>query len=198
MAPHCPPIGRVGALAFLAGVLAASSAVATQVVRLDTPALVRGSSDIVVGEVTGTVSRWNASHTRILTDVTVRVEESLKGSGASTLTLTQLGGDLDGLHLEIEGSPAFRSGERSVFFVWRDRQGRAQVNGLAQGKFDIVRDAASGRALVRRQLGGMTLLDPRTARTQRAAAAVEGAMPLDDFKAEIRRAMATSTPENGK
>jgi hypothetical protein len=198
----CRPVPGQGAhvcalLLLLLLALLAPPVHATQVVRLDTPALVRGSSDIVIGTVENSVSRWNAGHTRIVTDVTVRVDESLKGGGTSRLTLTQMGGDVDGLHLEVDGSPAFRAGQQSVFFVWRDSHGRAQVNGLAQGKFDIERDAASGRASVHRDLGELALRDPRTARLMRANAA-DGRVNLDDFKAEIRRAIAAPAQPSGK
>jgi hypothetical protein len=46
--------------------------------------------------------------------------------------------------------------------VWRDRQGRAQVNGLAQGKFDIRTDAASGARTVQRAVEGAAVRDVRT------------------------------------
>jgi hypothetical protein len=170
---------------------------ATQVVRLDTPALVRGSSDIVIGSVESTASRWNAARTHIVTDVTLRVDEALKGAPGATVTLTQMGGDVAGLHLEVDGSPVFRRGERSVFFLWRDSHGRAQVNGLAQGKFDIERDPATGRASVRRDLGALALRDPATSKLARPRAGVEH-MSLDDFKADIRRALAGAAQPSGK
>jgi hypothetical protein len=177
--------------------LLAGPARATQVVALDTPELVRGSSDIVIGSVETTTSHWNPSHTHIVTDVTVRVEESMKGSGATTITLTQLGGDADGLHLEVDGSPAFRRGQRSVLFLWRDSHGRAQVNGLSQGKFDIERDPTTGRETVRRDLGTLALRDLRGAQLMRAGE-VTARIGLEDFKSEIRRALLDTSSPSGK
>ncbi len=176
------------ALLLLPFVLAAATAGATTVVRMDTRALVTRSSDIVVGEVSATRSYWDESRTRILTDVTVRVESRLKGGAGGELTLTQLGGVVDGLRYHIEGSAAFAPGEEALLFVWRDPQGRAQVNGLAQGKFEIRRDAA-GRATVQRSLPGLGVGDLKSLRPLRAGEAAPS-LALDDLLAEVRRVLA--------
>ena len=106
-----PRSGASLALVALGLVFSAALSNATTVLRLDTPTLVQGSSDIVIGSVVSTNSRWNEAHTTILTDVTLRVEEALKGRRTGgTVTLTQMGGDVDGLHLEVGGSPVFRTG----------------------------------------------------------------------------------------
>ena len=164
------------------------SAAATTLVHLDTRALVRESSDIVIGRVEGTRSYWNPAHTRILTDVTVRVTRRLEGAPAERITLTQLGGEVDGYRTTIPGGPLFRVDEEALLFVWRDRGGRAQVNGLAQGKFEIARDAASGAAFVQRRAPGMAVRDARS-----LAALPEGEpaprLPLGDLVREIERAL---------
>ncbi|MBI1795492.1 MAG: hypothetical protein HY076_01015 [Candidatus Eisenbacteria bacterium] len=138
--------------------LAAPAAYATQVMHMDTRALVVASNDIVVGEVESVAPRWSPSHTKIFTDVRVRVTQSLKGGGATTLTLSQLGGTIGAMRYNVPGCPAFTPGEEALLFVWRDRQGGAQVSGLAQGKFDIRRDAA-GVATVQRSAEGLAVLD---------------------------------------
>jgi hypothetical protein len=190
-----PTSSRLFALVLLGATLA-PSAFATQVLQQDTPALVQSSSDIVIGSVESAASHWNAKHTRIVTDVAVRVEESLKGANTPTVTLTQMGGDVDGMHLEVAGSPVFQRGQRSVFFLWRDSKGRAQVNGLAMGKFDIERDPATGRAMVRRQLDGLTLTGKTRATTTNAAKPER--MALDELRAEIRDALAAPARATGK
>ena len=172
----------------LAG-LAALPAGATQMRHLDTRALVRGSNDILVGTVESVRSYWDTSRQHILTDVTVRVSESLKGAAGATLTLTQVGGEVDGLRYDIEGSPRFTAGEEALLFVWRDARGRAQVNGLAQGKFDIRRDPATGVAHVQRSLPGFGVRDVRTLTLVPAGEDAPGSLRLDDIKREIQRAL---------
>ncbi|OGU00768.1 MAG: hypothetical protein A2W29_13490 [Gemmatimonadetes bacterium RBG_16_66_8] len=172
----------------IAALLIASAACATQVLRLDTRELARSSSDIVIGTVDSTRSYWNAEHTRILTDITVVVSETLKGPGPSRLTLTQVGGEVDGMRLSVAGTAVFMSGEEALLFVWRDAKGRAQVNGLAQGKFEIQRDPQGGERVVTRRIDGLALRDPRTLRAVQPAERA-GRVRLDDLKREIRQAL---------
>lgn len=170
----------------LALVLGTAPVRATQVLQQDLRDLTLGSSDILVGQIESTRAVWDGAHTRILTEVTVRVDESLMGAAAGPLTLTQLGGELDGWRYEIEGSPLFRPGQEALLFVWRDAQGRAQVNGLAQGKFDITTDPATGEKLVQRAVPGLQVRDLRTLSLVRPGARAPR-LALDDMKHEIRR-----------
>jgi hypothetical protein len=176
-------------LAALLGSLLACPAAATTMVRLDTPALARGSHDIVVGHITGTSVRWNADRTSVLTEVRVRVDRRLKGAPADELLLVQPGGELDGFRYSIEGAPRFRAGEDALLFVWRDPAGRATVNGLAQGKFDIRPDPATGARTVRRPLPGLGFSDARSLRAL-AAGASEPTITLDEMVREVERALA--------
>lgn len=170
--------------------LLAPPALATQVLRLDTRDLTLGSSDIVVGTVESVRSYWNPGRSRILTDVTVRVSESLKGE-PTTLTLTQMGGEVDGVKLAIEGSPVFRPGQEVVVFAWRDRNGRAQVNGLAQGKFDVVRDPATGEATVSRTVEGLALRRAGSSAIERGGAPLK--LRLRELLTEVRGILADPT-----
>ena len=180
------PARRSGLL--LALLLLAAPAGATTMRALDTRALVRESSDIVIGTVAGVRSYWNAAHTRILTDVTLDVRETLAGQAATQLTLTQYGGEVDGVRVSVPGAPLFVPGEEALLFVWRDGGGHAQVNGLAQGKFDIARDAATGEQLVQRGVAGFAVRDVRTLRPLRRQEAAPR-LRLDDLVREIHAAL---------
>jgi hypothetical protein len=169
--------------------LAAFPADASQAMQQTLRDLTLSSSDIVVGRVEGLRTHWDAAHAKIVTEVTVRVSQSLKGAARETVTLTQLGGDLDGFRYSVPGSPSFRDGQEALLFVWRDRQGRAQVNGLAQGKYDVRTDTATGRKTVQRELGGLGVRGasrPDAARTERP----EPAQPLDDVLGQVRTILA--------
>jgi hypothetical protein len=167
--------------------LAATSARATTLVHQDVAGLVGGSSDIVVGRVNTVHSRWDEYHQHIVTDVTVEVSESLMGE-RRRLTLTQLGGEVDGIRVTIPASPVFRPGEEALLFVWRDSRQQAQVNGLGQGKFDISRDPVTHERLVSRRLPGLEIGDLRTLRPPRPGKP-EARVPLDHMVREIRRAL---------
>lgn len=169
----------------LALTLCTTPASATQVLHQTLRDLTLGSSDVVIGRVEETRTHWNESHTKIVTDVTVSVSESLKGAGGNVLTLTQLGGDLDGFRYSVPGSPLFRQGEEALLFVWRDARGRAQVNGLAQGKFEITTDPATGEKTIQRALEGLRVRDARTLSLVREGEPAPG-LRLGDLLGEIR------------
>jgi hypothetical protein len=176
------------ALGIVALTVIAPPAHSTTVYHLDTPALVRGSTGIVIGTVQGTQSHWNESRTAIVTDVTVSVSDVLKGDATSTVTLTQPGGEVDGMRYEIPGSPAFRANEEVLLFLWEDSHGRAQVNGLAQGKFELRTDPASGERVLSRQLPGLAFRDVRSlARVSAGEAA--SPVPLRLMLREIHRTL---------
>jgi hypothetical protein len=174
---------------WLATALLVAPAFATTLRFDDTRSLTRGSREIVIGQVESARSYWNETHTRIFTDVTVSVTRSLKGSPGGTLTLTQLGGTVDGMRYEVPGCPAFKPGEEALFFVWRDAKGRAQLNGLAQGKFDIRRDPTTGAGFVQRAAPGFGVRElKRLERLSAGEAAPD--LRLDDLIREIQRALA--------
>jgi hypothetical protein len=185
---HGDGCGFAAAL-LLSALLLPAAALATSLVHLDTRALTLESPEIVIGEVERVRSYWNASRTKILTDVEVRVTRALKGGAADRLTLTQLGGVVDGARYTVPGCPVFEPGEEALLFVWRDPAGRAQVNGLAQGKFDIRRDRASGERFVQRAIPGFGVRDLKTLRAVPAGQPLPR-LPLDDLVREITRTLA--------
>src|SRR5204863_6040556 len=182
------PVRSAAGLILLAATLLAAPGHATSLRHLDVHDLTLESSDIIVGVVEGSRSYWNDARTRILTDVDVRVTRSLKGNPGARLTLTQLGGEVDGARYTVPGCPAFQAGEEALFFVWRDARGRAQVNGLGQGKFDIRRDPA-GVPTVQRMAPGFGVRDTRMLRSLEAGESPPRLL-LDDLIAEIGRALA--------
>ncbi len=168
--------------------LAAPAARATQMEHLDTRALVLGSDDILIGEVERVESRWDERRTKILTDVTLRVSRSLKDAAPERLTLTQLGDEVDDVRVTVHAAPVFTLGEEALVFVWRDARGRAQVNGLAQGKFDIGTDPNTGRRIVSRTVPGFAIRDARTLAPVRGRESASR-IRLDDLVQEIERAL---------
>ena len=172
--------------------LAGSLSHATTVRHLETRELTIDSQQIVIGEVQGTHSHWNPSHTKILTEVSIKVSRWLKGGPGGSLTLTQLGGVVDGVRYNVPACPSFTAGEEALFFVWSAPDGRAQVNGLAQGKFEITRDAKTGERVVQRRASGFAVSD---ARSLSAVLVGQKARPLllSDLVGEIERTLATGT-----
>jgi hypothetical protein len=100
-----------------------------------------------------------------------------------------MGGVVDGARYTVPGCPEFKPGEEALLFVWRDPSGRAQVNGLAQGKFDIRRDPSTGARLVQRTLPGLAVKDARSLSLVKSGERAPQ-LKLDDLLGEVRRAMA--------
>lgn len=157
-------------LATLAVALAiALPAAAAVMVALDLPTLVERASQVVVVRVESQHARWDARG-RIVTDVTLRVEESMKGTAqpGELVVLERFGGAIGELGMRVEGEPVFEDGARMLVFAVPSVANPAHVRsvGMAQGVMpirehaaadgdDLVLPGGEGLALVQRVSGGL-------------------------------------------
>jgi len=162
--------------------LCAAIAGATTLVPLDTRALALQSQEIVVGTVESSRSYWNPGKTKIFTDVVLRVERRIKGQESERITITQLGGVVDGVRVRVHATPAFAVGEEALIFAAKDGRGRLQLNGLAQGKFEIEHEGSE--RLVQRRTPGFAFKDARSLRAIPAGEA-PARVTLDAMIAEV-------------
>jgi hypothetical protein len=139
---------RPVALLVLAGALAAVAggrAHATVLVPLSDEALVQSSPLIVIGEVSR-IESVELHGGRIVTEITLRVEETLKGRvSGDTVVVTEPGGDVGERAVWIHGAPEFVVGEHVLVFLTPRRNGSCRTNGLALGKYSISTSAGGGR-----------------------------------------------------
>lgn len=86
--------------------------------------LVQGASRVIEGRVVAQASHWDRAHKLILTDTTFSVDKWLKGAGGPTLTVTEVGGSVDGTTLMNPARATFAH-ERAyvVFLVERETGG---------------------------------------------------------------------------
>ena len=104
---------------------------------------------VAVGTVADLRSDWNADRTRISTQVTLRVDQYLKGGNTGNiLTLTVPGGEVDDVGETYSHVPRFSQNEAVVVFAQADKGGMLRVTGGEQGKISVRRDERSGRMLV--------------------------------------------------
>ena len=117
-------------------------------------------SDVVVrGRVETVEVVWNDRVTMPITRVRLDVIETIEGeAGARRITLTVPGGERDGVALDYLGRPRFEPGEEVVLFLQRRPTGAFLPVGLAQGRLEVERDAATGGHALRRDLAGAALL----------------------------------------
>ena len=138
----------VGALcALVAGV-----ALATQVIQRTPQQLAQESPLIVDGKVTGVRSYWNEDHSKIFTEATVAVGSTYKGSGGSTVRIVQPGGVVGNVRMTAHGALSWSRGEEVLLFLEPSVPGAFQVAGFSQGKYEVDRDARTGKAFVQQAL----------------------------------------------
>jgi len=117
---------------------------ATSMIRLSMEQLSQGAEAIVLGTVANQVSAWNDQHTSIYTDVTVAVEETVKGSPGEAVTFRVNGGEVDGMGMRTSVDPVFKDGQRVIVFLHTE-DSTARVLGLEQGKFTVSNGMVSHR-----------------------------------------------------
>lgn len=131
---------RAAGAAVLALALAAGATTAdARILFRTTEQLVSGATDIVSGTVTSAESRQDTTSSKIFTDVVVEVEDTAKGAlnKQSNITLTQPGGRVGGLVMEVSELPKFEVGEKVVLYlVYVEDYGYVVYNGLA-GKTQV-------------------------------------------------------------
>ncbi len=137
-------------------------AAASIAVALPVEDLASRADAVVVGRIVAQEARWNDTHRRIFTRVSVAIDarwlwRPAAGPGDETIVVVRPGGERDGFGQEVFGEPTFTTGERAVLFLVR-RGAIFRVVGMAQGVFHLdaggraVQDL-SGLALVRSQAG---------------------------------------------
>jgi len=151
------------------------SALGAHVAQMSSRELAAASPDVVVAVVEGREVRWNAKHTLLMTDYTLRVEERLRGEAPERLTLTVPGGTLGDITDEICTSVELEPGARYLLFLG-DPASLSPIVGARQGAFrervgfgDLV---AAARTLVEE-----TPLAPRTALLEDASLPAKAYVP---------------------
>jgi hypothetical protein len=101
---------------------------------------------IVEGKVVQKKSSWNKDKTRIYTDVTVQVDEYLKGNkGNNNIVITTPGGEVDGVGELYTHMPQFNNDEDVLVFVKEDKRDRSyKVFNGEDGKITLYKDKVTG------------------------------------------------------
>lgn len=118
----------------------ASSLDASVIVPPTFDALLAEADTIVYSEVVDRVSRWERRGNRnvIVTEVTLRVREVLKGRADAVHRIDVLGGTIGDVTQRVAGAPLFLAGDRDVLFLRRGAGGVSPVMGLFYGRFRVV------------------------------------------------------------
>jgi len=186
-------------LAFCA-LLSFSTAQATTVIAPTFDELVSDAQLIFQGTVTNVKAEWlgEGGQRHIMSYVTFRVEDGIKGDAGSTYTIRMLGGTVDGQTMEVSDSPKFAVGDRDILFVENNGSQFIPLVGIKHGRFQVRHDEQTGTEVVLTH-HGETLKDvAQLGKEEHAheaatkAAPASGSLRAEDFKAAIKSKLALS------
>ena len=128
---------------FLAILLASPPAFAQAPAVDDGPTfdqLVADAGSFVLTVVLETKSVWRQLPQKrvIVTEVTVRVDRTLKGGADAVMTLTLLGGTVGDVTQRAAGVPRFLVGDTDVLFLAASRSVVSPIVGMSRGRFRVV------------------------------------------------------------
>ena len=136
-----------------------SVAAATTVVKLSLQDMASVSEQIVVGHVRDVTPHKVKG--RIVTRVTIDVDERLKGSDDSAqVTVQVLGGRLGDQIAIVHGTAQFEPGEHVLVFLERTKADRPLVvAGMSQGKFSVAKGPDGATLYVVPRVGDVRLVE---------------------------------------
>ena len=103
---------------------------------------------IVTGKVTDQKSEWNSSKDRILTKVTILVDEFLKGSDShNQIVVTHPGGEVGEVGELYSHMPKFNNSEEVLLFLKKDKQNNFKVLDGEDGKLTLYHDQVTGEKI---------------------------------------------------
>jgi hypothetical protein len=135
---------------------------ATVTPNLSLKDLVAQSDEIVTGYVVRSWPAWGTERKFIWTKYEISVQEILKGPHASSVVVSEPGGELDGKASHVAGSVPYQAGEHVTLFLHTFPSGVRRTVGWAQGKFQIDRSGrvqAAGHAMELTATAGARSLD---------------------------------------
>jgi len=168
---------------------------ATTVIPPTFDELVSRAEIIFQGSVTDTRSQWigEGAQRHIVTFVTFRVDDAIKGSAGASYTIRMLGGTVDGQTMEVSDAPKFNKGDRDFLFVEHNGQQFIPLVGIMHGRFRVEREQ-NGREIVATN-GGEPLSDvARLGKEDNVVSSERPALSPSQFKAAIQGSMRSGAP----
>ena len=172
-------------------VLAFPAARATTVIPPTFDELVTKAETIFEGTVTGMRSEWagQGSERHIVTYVTFKIEDAIKGTPGADYTIRMMGGTVDGQTMEVTDAPRFKVGDRDILFVENNGSQFIPLVGIMHGRFHVQADANGANEKIAKDNGASVANLAKLGQDENAA--VSGtALSKAEFKAAIRQKMA--------
>ena len=163
---------------------------ATTVIPPTFDQLVNDAEMIFEGTVSSMHSEWagQGSERHIVTFVTFKVEDPIKGSVGLEYTLRMFGGTVDGQTIEVADAPRFKAGDRDILFVEHNGTQFIPLVGIMHGRFHVQADE-TGLEIIAKDNGAPLAQVTKLGQDERAAVAGK-ALSKAEFKAAIRQKLA--------
>jgi hypothetical protein len=170
--------------------LAISTARATTVIPPTFDQLVNDAEMIFEGTVSSMHSEWagQGSERHIVTYVTFKVEDPIKGALGVECTLRMFGGTIDGQTIEVADAPRFKLGDRDILFVEHNGTQFIPLVGIMHGRFHVQTDATGLENIAKDN--GAPLAQVKKLGQDESAAVAGKALSKVEFKAAIRQKLA--------
>lgn len=179
-------------LLLLTGLLLAFPAArATTVIPPTFDQLVANAEMIFEGTVTTLRSEWTGqgSDRHIVTYVTFKIEDPIKGALGADYTIRMFGGTVDGQTVEVTDAPRFKAGDRDILFVEHNGTQFIPLVGIMHGRFHVQLDENGVNEKITKDNGAAVANVSKLGQDEKAA--VSGtALSKAEFKAAIRQKMA--------
>ena len=175
----------------LCAMLAATTASATTVIPPTFDQLVSNAEMIFEGTVTGLRSEWSGkgAERHIVTYVSFKVEDAIKGALGADYTLRMLGGTVDGQTMEVSDAPRFKVGDRDILFVEHNGTQFIPLVGIMHGRFHVQADDTGANEKVAKDNGALLADVAKLGRDESGAISGQ-ALSKAEFKAAIRQKLA--------
>ena len=170
--------------------LAVTGLRATTVIPPTFDQLVSQAEFIFQGTVTETRPQWigEGAERHIVTYVTFKIEDPIKGGLGDTYTIRMFGGTVDGHTMEASDTPRFKVGDRDILFVEHNGTQFVPLVGIMHGRFHV-QDQGNGQETIAKD-NGAPMADVRKLGQDENAATSGKALSTADFKAAIRQQLA--------
>jgi len=168
---------------------------ATTVIPPNFDELVGRAQIIFEGEVTALQSQWigeGAEH-RIVTFVTFKVDDTLKGDPGVSYSIRMLGGTVDGRTMEVTDAPKFKVGDHDILFVENNGSQFIPLVGIMHGRFHVAREQ-SGREIVAINSGEPLSDVASLGKEEHGVSSAKAALSPSEFKAAIQGRLQAGAP----
>jgi len=161
---------------------------ATTVIPPTFDELVAQAEVIFQGVATDVTSQWvgEGAQRHIVTYVTFKVEETLKGNPGQSYAIRMLGGTVDGETMGVSDAPKFKIGDKDILFVQNNGSQFIPLVGIMHGRFHVKRDQA-GQEIVTNNEEEPVKNVARLGRAEETEpSANEANLTAADFKAAVK------------